>query len=139
MSAFSEVSLEKLSTCHEDLRILFGEVIKHFDCKVTEGFRGQAAQDKAFAEGRTEKKWPNGKHNQKPSLAIDVYPCPVEMEDVLRFHYFGGFVKGIAQGLKIQGKITHDIRWGGDWNNDTEVKDNNFDDLVHFEIIPCKI
>jgi hypothetical protein len=26
------------------------------------------------------------------------------------------------------------IRWGGDWDMDTETKDNNFDDLVHFEI-----
>ena len=26
------------------------------------------------------------------------------------------------------------IRWGGDWDMDTQVKDNNFDDLPHFEI-----
>ena len=28
-----------------------------------------------------------------------------------------------------------DIRWGGDWDRDTEVRDNKFDDLVHFEIV----
>ena len=26
------------------------------------------------------------------------------------------------------------LRWGGDWDMDTQVKDNKFDDLVHFEI-----
>ena len=28
-----------------------------------------------------------------------------------------------------------EIRWGGDWDSDTQVKDNKFDDLVHFELI----
>ena len=26
------------------------------------------------------------------------------------------------------------IRWGGDWDNDTEVKDTGFKDLPHFEL-----
>ena len=26
------------------------------------------------------------------------------------------------------------LRWGGDWDQDTEVKDNRFDDLGHFEL-----
>lgn len=33
------------------------------------------------------------------------------------------------------GKISSEVRWGGDWNNNTELKDNSFDDLVHFELI----
>lgn len=28
------------------------------------------------------------------------------------------------------------IRWGGDWDLDTDLKDNTFDDLPHFELIP---
>ena len=27
------------------------------------------------------------------------------------------------------------LRWGGDWDRDTEVRDNDFDDLVHFKIV----
>ena len=27
------------------------------------------------------------------------------------------------------------IRWGGDWDKDNELKDNGFDDLMHFELI----
>ena len=43
--------------------------------------------------------------------------------------YFAGFVKGIAKGM-----YNIDLRWGGDWDNDWEVKDNRFDDFPHFEI-----
>ena len=27
-----------------------------------------------------------------------------------------------------------DLIWGGDWDGDTDLKDNAFDDLVHFEL-----
>jgi len=26
------------------------------------------------------------------------------------------------------------LRWGGDWDGDTELDDNKFDDLPHFEL-----
>ena len=26
------------------------------------------------------------------------------------------------------------VRWGGDWDDDTEVKDTGFKDLPHFEL-----
>ncbi len=135
MPTFTESSLKQLSTCHQDLQVLFREVVMYFDCKVTEGFRNQADQDKAFAEGKSKLKWPNGNHNHNPSYAVDVYPCPVDMKDTQRFYYFAGFVMGIAQSLKEQSRMSHSIRWGGDWNNDTQVKDNKFNDLVHFELI----
>jgi len=45
-----------------------------------------------------------------------------------RFTYFAGYVVGIAYQMGLK------IRWGGDWDMDTQVKDNNFDDLPHFEI-----
>jgi peptidoglycan L-alanyl-D-glutamate endopeptidase CwlK len=135
MPCFSEQSLEKLATCHIDLQTLFKEVIKYFDCTVIEGFRNKEAQNKAFAEGKSQKQWPDGKHNFYPSNAVDVVPYPIDWKDRERMVYFAGVVMGIAKMLKAQGKITHDIRWGNDWNTDTEVKDNNFDDLPHYELI----
>lgn len=134
MSKFSQKSLEQLATCHPDLQTLFNVVIKYFDCTVTEGFRDATAQNKAFAEGKSKLKWPNGNHNKSPSTAVDVYPCPIDFNDTRRFYYFAGFVLGIAKQLKAEGKISHSIRWGGDWDSDTEVKDNTFNDLVHFEL-----
>ena len=61
-------------------------------------------------------------------MAVDVAPYPIDWEDRDRFHYFGGYVLGIAKSLGLN------IRWGGDWDQDTQTKDNKFDDLVHFEI-----
>ena len=135
MPKFSLSSFSKLSTCHIDLQVLFYEVIKTFDCTVLEGYRDQASQEKAFMDRKTTLQWPNGKHNSNPSNAVDVTPCPVNWEDKDRFYYFAGFVMGTANRLKDEGKMTHSIRWGGDWNSNNNLKDQNFNDLVHFELV----
>jgi len=135
MPMFSPSSFSKLSTCHNDLQVIFFEVIKTFDCTVLEGHRNQVEQDKDFEEGKTKLKWPNGKHNATPSNAVDIAPCPLDFSDTQRFHYFAGFVMGTAQRLKDEGKVTHSLRWGGDWNRNWEVKDENFRDLCHYELM----
>ena len=80
-------------------------------------------------------RWPQGKHNSMPSQAVDVAPYPINWHDRERFHYFAGYVMGVAERLRQEGKIRSYLRWGGDWSMDTQVKDNRFDDLVHFEIV----
>lgn len=129
MPKYSQKSLTQLNTCHADLQKLFKEVVKEFDNTILEGHRGEAAQNKAYADGNSKLRWPNGKHNKKPSIAVDAIPYPIDWNDRERMSYFAGYVKGIAHSMGIK------IRWGGDWDNDTEVKDNSFDDLVHFELI----
>ena len=128
MPKFGKRSMSKLETCHEDLQQIFYQVIKHFDCTVTEGHRGEEAQNKYFEEGKSKVKFPKGRHNSYPSRAIDVAPYPIDYNDLDRFYYFAGFVKGVAAMLDIP------IRWGGDWNDDTQVKDTGFKDLPHFEL-----
>lgn len=129
MPKFGSRSRKNLATCHEDLQDLFNEVIKHVDCSVICGHRNKQEQNEAFEKKRTKVKYPNGRHNAKPSMAADVVPYPIDWDDRERFHLFAGFVLGIAQSMEIN------IRWGGDWNKNFEVDDNNFDDLPHFEII----
>ena len=128
MPRFGKRSIGRLKTCDQKLQELFYEVVKHFDCSIIEGNRGEERQNKAFADGKSKVKYPNGKHNQNPSIAVDVAPYPIDWSDRDRFHYFGGFVLGVAKEMGMN------IRWGGDWNQDTHTKDNKFDDLVHFEI-----
>tara|TARA_R110002072_G_scaffold98035_1_gene215902 strand:+ start:175 stop:567 length:393 start_codon:yes stop_codon:yes gene_type:complete len=128
MPRFGKRSISRLKTCDQKLQELFYEVVKHFDCSIIEGHRGEERQNKAFADGNSKVKYPNGKHNQNPSVAVDVAPYPIDWSDRDRFHYFGGFVLGVAKEMGMN------IRWGGDWNQDTHTKDNKFDDLVHFEI-----
>jgi len=129
MPSFGCSYRKNLATCDEDLQNLFNEVIKHVDCSVICGHRNKQEQNKAFEEKRTKVKYPNGRHNAKPSMAVDVVPYPIDWDDRERFHLFAGFVLGIAQSMEIN------IRWGGDWNKNFEVDDNNFDDFPHFELV----
>ena len=128
MAKFGRTSRKRLETCDEDLQGLFQEVVKFFDCTIIEGHRDEATQNKYFDEGKSQVKYPNGKHNSSPSTALDCAPYPIDWEDTDRFYYFAGFVKGIAYNMGIL------IRWGGDWDDDTNVKETKFKDLVHFEL-----
>lgn len=128
MPRFSKKSKTKLDTCDERLQDVFKEVVKHFDCTIIEGHRGKEKQNEAYKKGNSKLKYPHGKHNKIPSIAVDVIPYPIDWEDRERMSYFAGFVLGIARSKGIT------LRWGGDWDMDTKVKDNKFDDLVHFEI-----
>ena len=129
MPEFSQLSKDRLSTCDPLLVLLFSKVVENFDCAILEGTRNKERQDKFFAEGKSKVQWPNGAHNKVPSKAVDVAPYPINWNDKERFYYFSGFVKGMASALGIG------IRWGGDWDNDTEVIDQTFNDLVHFELV----
>ena len=134
MFKFSQSSLDKLATCHPDLIALANECIKYRDCIILEGHRGQEAQDKAFADGKSKLKFPDGKHNASPSLAMDMgyWPSPyANRSDAL---YFAGWVTGVAQGLYNIGKMKNKIRAGADWNRNGKVSDESFSDLYHFEL-----
>lgn len=135
MPNFGAGSLQKLQTCHPDLQFLFYEVVKHFDCKVLEGYRNEEKQEEAFKKGNSKLHYPMGKHNSIPSNAIDVSPYPVEWNNLSKFYWFAGYVLGTAEQLFAQGKIKHKIRYGGDWNSDKNITDNKFNDLVHFELV----
>ena len=128
MPKFRRKSLSKLETCDKRLQDLFLRVVKKFDCTILEGHRSKDRQNKLFDEGKSKLKYPKGKHNSLPSKAVDVAPYPIDWNDRERFTYFAGYVVGIAYQMGLK------IRWGGDWDMDTQVKDNNFDDLPHFEI-----
>ena len=128
MPSFSKRSLNKLSTCRQELQDIFREVIKIYDCSILEGHRGQELQDKYFRENKSKIKWPNGKHNSIPSEAVDVAPYPIDWEDIDRFFFLGGLVKGIAS------QMGYKIRWGRNWDGDNDFKDQTFNDYPHFEI-----
>ena len=136
MPKFSNSSLQKLATCHIDLQVLFNEVIKYYDCTIFQGYRNEADQEKAFSEGHTKLHYPYGKHNKQPSQAVDVIPYPIDFNNDKLGLWFGGYVLGIAQKLKDEGKIIHSIRWGGSWSGLGQLnKPYMLNDLVHFEII----
>ena len=129
MPKFSQSSFSKLCTCHHDLQVLFYEVIKWYDCEILAGHRTEEEQTIEFDRGNTRFEWPNSKHNYQPAMAVDVAPVPVRWKSEKRFYVFAGYVMGIAQRLKEEGKMTHSVRFGGEPEDD-----QSRNALVHFEL-----
>lgn len=142
MPKFSEQSQRRLETCHPEIQDVMNDAIRYFDFKVICGWRGEVAQNAAFEDGVSTKQWPDSKHNRSihgsdgavipMSDAVDVAPYyreppHVRWGDVERFYYLAGFVVRSAIALGVE------LRWGGDWDRDTEVADQTFFDLGHFE------
>jgi len=154
MANYSSSSQSKLDTAHQDLQTVFREVIRIFDNTIVYGQRSQQLQFDLFKQGRKQNgngKWKivdkskvvtycdgtinKSDHNLLPSNAVDAVPWPIEWKNTDRMYYFAGHVKAIASVLQSQGRITHAISWGGDWDNDTRVHDQTFMDLAHYYII----
>lgn len=142
MPHFGRASMHHLRTVSEPLRRLFEKVVETYDCSITQGHRGETAQDHAVKMGRSKVSWPNGRHNRYPSEAVDVAPYPIDyggpliqngqlvkanLNALLRFYHFAGYVQGVAKQMGVP------IRWGGDWDRDLDLFDQTFMDLVHFE------
>lgn len=134
MPRFSQISLNSLNTCHQDLRVLAHEAIKYIDFRVLEGHRDKTRQNQLRRDGFSKVVWPNSKHNKNPSMAMDIVPWPIDWRPQ-RFYYFGGRIIQIAEDMREAGEMVHRVRWGGDWDMDTEVLDQSFFDLGHFELI----
>jgi len=134
MPHFSKSSLNKLATCDPELQTLFNYVIKYFDCKVIYGYRGIKAQNAAYEGGFSKLKYPFSKHNKQPSQAVDVIPYPIQWKNTDRMRYFIGYVKGVARMLKDYGAMEVEITTGIDWDVDTVLTDQRFNDFPHFQI-----
>lgn len=139
MPHFGSQSRANLATCHPALQRLMERVVLGFDCKVTQGWRGEKEQNEMFEMDRSQRRWPDSEHNHldedgnPQSLGIDVVPYPVQWpttpREWYRWYYFAGYVMGVAAQLGIP------LRSGLDWDMDTDVLDQKFNDGPHFELI----
>jgi peptidoglycan L-alanyl-D-glutamate endopeptidase CwlK len=120
MPKFSIKSMQRLSTCDNDLQALFYEVIKEFDCTILCGYRNEADQNKAFKEGKSKLKFPNSKHNCSPSRAVDVAPYPIDWLNIRAFERLNTVVMRKAHEMGIN------IEWGGNWKK--------FKDYPHYQL-----
>lgn len=142
MYKFGRASKLRLQTCHKDLQLIMEESIKitDVDFGIAEGHRDIALQQQYFKEGKSKIDGISkiGKHNLLPSMATDVYPfvngrACYEVEHI---SYLAGVIHAVAEMLYAQGKITHKLRWGGNWDMDGEILlDQSFDDRPHFELV----
>lgn len=135
MPRFSSKSNINLKSCDVALQILFNQVVKDYDCSIIEGYRSKERQIE-LSKNKSKTRVKHSKHNESPSLAVDVAPYPLpddwgasNSKEKAKFYHFAGYVKGIAKANNIK------IRWGGDWDSDNNFNDQTFDDLIHFELI----
>jgi len=159
---FGRRSKEALKHIHPDLKKIHYRVLNKygFDHSVLQGRRTQAKQKEYYAKGRQFKngRWivvnrgkivtkldgVNQKSNHQAKsdqygYATDSAPYPIDFSNkrtaFVRFYMFAGYMKAAAKELLGEGEITHDLRWGGDWDGDNDFKDQRFNDLPHFELI----
>jgi hypothetical protein len=120
-------SLAKLDTCHPVMRELIIAVANGIDqgdlayagihdITVLCGWRGEAAQNQAVADGASQTPWPRSAHNVivngKPrSNAADVAVYPVEWtkpDYTRKMETLHAYVAGVAHGNDID---LYDISW----------------------------
>lgn len=108
---------EKLKLAHPRLQDWFHLVKGSYpDIHVSWSFRSQAEQDGLFRRGVTKLKWPESRHNQQPSEAIDLFQ--ITSAGI-------GIFDPVAM-RRIYGKFNEGVVWGGNW----KAKD-----AVHFELV----
>jgi len=121
MPHFGANSLGKLRTVDPQLQAVLNEAINHFDFSVIWGYRGRAAQNRAFMEGNSKVQWPDSRHNTFPARAVDIVPYPggFDNEDQA-FYEMATYIFRAAAILGVH------LSWGGHWKS--------FKDLAHFEL-----
>lgn len=154
MYSFGKKSKAQLDTCHRDIQLILNELIKFYDFSVLEGIRTAERQKELFDAGKSKLDGVSllSKHQGKPdtnrnivSYAVDIMPYSKgenafsgDEKDDRRFYLMMGMVKAITKRLLEEGKITHDVRFGLDWDGDDTFRDQTFDDLPHFELVTPK-
>ncbi len=129
MPNFSTRSEERLQTCHKDLQYIMAEVVKTYDISIICGHRNAKDQNTAYFANNSQVKWPDSKHNEYLSMAVDVVPYPDMWDSTRQFYFMAGYIQSIADEFNIN------IRWGGNWDRDNDLDDNEFMDLGHFELV----
>lgn len=126
MHPFSASSRAQLDTVDPRLRAVIERAADRWDITVIEGHRSPRRQQQLYMASKTKVRW--SKHNESPSLAVDIAPYPIDWDDAERFRRLAEYVLGVANVMGVP------IRWGGDWDGDNDLTDQSFNDLVHFEI-----
>jgi len=123
-----------------NLRLLFQEVDKEVQVEILSSTIRTLEQQKAYFAAGTSKTM-DSKHLiiegvRDFSEAVDAGPYPFAWpvkgtqdyeKNWWRLYFFAGVVVTKARQLGIK------IRFGGDWDSDFDLKDQNFFDAVHFE------
>jgi peptidoglycan L-alanyl-D-glutamate endopeptidase CwlK len=132
MAEFGTTSRARLSECNTQLQRLMNRVVQIRDISVVCGRRGKDEQNRLYESGESKLRWPDGKHNVEDpndlADAVDIVPWPEQYSDPMTMIHVAGIVMGVGAEMGIR------LRWGGDWNRNSDLRDQTFIDLWHFEI-----
>lgn len=140
MFNFGSESKASLAKCHPKLVEIAQEAIKTIDFRVLDSTRGRAAQERAFAGGKSKARFGQSAHNYVPAVAFDLFPAPYDWKNRQSFidlyHVIGFYnpAGGQGRGIALAKKIP--LRWGGDWNMDGNLSDGW--DMPHYELHPWR-
>ncbi len=101
------------------------------DISLTTGYRDRETQNTMQENGFSKVRYPDGKHNRKPSLAVDLQPYPYPQYEPKLWGALG-YIAGRAHAIAEEEGFS--IRWGGDWDGDGDLTNQTFDDLFHIEV-----
>lgn len=158
MAQFGKNSKNKLTEVHPDLVKVCNRALEiasslNKDFSIIEGYRSAERQQDLFETGFSTIK-NGGKHNCKPSLAIDFAPYhakhgaltgnPTQTRELAKltsraYDLVNTIILGefmiIATCFQLAAKeLGVVITWGGDWNNDGNLFDTSFYDWGHIEL-----
>ncbi len=147
MPKYGQTSESRLESVRSrSVKAVFRQVVRFFDNTIPKYGGMRTIDEQIMLVNRGSSKTLQSKHLD--GLALDALPYPVRWprqlnpdengmvqletakayaKDLGRFYYFGGYVLGTADCMGVR------LRWGGDWDDDRDVHDQDFDDLVHFE------
>lgn len=144
---FSKQEEEMISKLHPDLRLIIVTAAFFISFRIAQSTIRTKEQQAEFVKKGLSKIL-NSMHLPRPFpeygnkelvCAFDGLPLfeggKIDYNDLGAFCYFAGFIMGTAAFLFREGKITHKLRWGGDWNKNYRTNDEKFKDLGHFEMI----
>jgi peptidoglycan L-alanyl-D-glutamate endopeptidase CwlK len=136
MPVLGSASLGRRAQLHPDLQAIADEAIKIFDFSIRCAWRGPEEQEKDFKSGASPFHYPKSKHNRRPAMAMDCYPYPLKsLQDKEPFIALGAVMMTVASRLLAEGKITHKLRWGHDWDRDGILGERGEWDYPHYELV----
>lgn len=127
--ALGKRSLERLNGVHPDLVKVVKLAITRteYDFTVIEGVRSREKQAENVRKGVSQTM--NSRH--LTGHAVDIAPLiggQIPWNDKDKFNYLADLMFECAKELNVA------IRWGGDWNENGDWKDERFYDGPHFEL-----
>jgi len=152
-NVYSASSQSRLHTCEPELIEVFEYVLPVFDHTILEGARTYERQEELYYGTPQRTKTLKSKHVVvKPgelSHAVDAVPYPFswdfegellaavrrgDQEETRRIlHHIQRWSLFVGHVLMAAAALFVPLRWGGDWDGDKDLADQDFDDWPHFE------